>query len=64
MLHLMYVRFLTMALHDLGYLEFAEPFKRFRDNGTITKDGAKISKSKGNIVNPDNDIAPGLVNYC
>ena len=56
-LHLMYVRFLTMALHDLGHLEFAEPFKRFRANGTITKDGAKISKSRGNIINPDNYIA-------
>jgi leucyl-tRNA synthetase len=52
-LHLMYVRFITMALHDLGYLEFSEPFTRFRANGTITKDGAKISKSKGNVVNPD-----------
>jgi leucyl-tRNA synthetase len=56
-LHLMYVRFITMALHDLGYLEFSEPFKRFRANGTITKDGAKISKSKGNIINPDDYIA-------
>jgi len=56
-LHLMYVRFITMALHDLGYLDFAEPFKRFRANGTITKDGAKISKSKGNVVNPDGYIA-------
>jgi leucyl-tRNA synthetase len=55
-LHLMYVRFITMALHDLGYLEFEEPFKRFRANGTITKDGAKISKSKGNVVNPDDYI--------
>ncbi len=55
-LHLMYVRFLTMALHDLGHLEFEEPFKRFRANGMITKDGAKISKSKGNIVNPDTYI--------
>jgi len=55
-LHLMYVRFLTMALHDLGHLEFEEPFKRFRANGMITKDGAKISKSKGNIVNPDDYI--------
>ncbi len=55
-LHLMYVRFITMALHDLGYLEFEEPFKRFRANGTITKDGGKISKSKGNIVNPDDYI--------
>ena len=52
-LHLMYVRFIAMALHDLGHLDFAEPFKRFRANGTITKDGAKISKSRGNIINPD-----------
>jgi len=42
-----------MALHDLGHLPFTEPFKRFRANGTITKDGAKISKSRGNIINPD-----------
>src|SRR5260221_12373352 len=50
-------RFMTMALHDLGHLEFAEPFKRFRANGTITKNGAKISKSKGNVGNPDHYIA-------
>ena len=56
-LHLMYARFIAMALHDLGYLEFEEPFKRFRANGTITRDGAKISKSKGNVVNPDDYIA-------
>ncbi|HET8850983.1 MAG TPA: leucine--tRNA ligase [Ktedonobacteraceae bacterium] len=56
-LHLMYVRFITMALHDLGHLDFAEPFKRFRANGTITKDGAKISKSRGNVINPDGYIA-------
>jgi len=55
-LHLMYSRFITMALHDLGYLPFDEPFKRFRAHGTITKDGAKISKSRGNIVNPDEYI--------
>jgi leucyl-tRNA synthetase len=55
-LHLMYARFITMALHDLGFLEFSEPFKRFRANGTITKGGAKISKSKGNVVNPDDYI--------
>ncbi|MGZ3623303.1 MAG: leucine--tRNA ligase, partial [Ktedonobacteraceae bacterium] len=55
-LHLMYTRFITMALHDLGYLDFSEPFKRFRANGTITKGGAKISKSKGNVVNPDDYI--------
>jgi leucyl-tRNA synthetase len=56
-LHLMYVRFVTMALHDLGHLEFSVPFKRFFANGTITKDGAKISKSRGNVVNPDDYIA-------
>jgi leucyl-tRNA synthetase len=52
-LHLMYTRFICMALHDLGYLEFAEPFKRFRAHGILLKNGAKISKSKGNVVNPD-----------
>ena len=52
-LHLLYARFITMALHDMGYVPFEEPFPRFRANGTITKDGAKISKSRGNVVNPD-----------
>jgi leucyl-tRNA synthetase len=52
-LHLLYSRFLTMALHDLGHLDFAEPFVHFRANGTITRDGGKMSKSKGNIVSPD-----------
>ncbi len=56
-LHLMYSRFITMALHDLGFLEFAEPFKRFRAHGTIVKDGAKMSKSRGNVVVPDDYIA-------
>ena len=55
-LHLMYTRFITMALHDLGHLPFDEPFKRFRAHGTITKNGAKISKSRGNIINPDEYI--------
>ena len=52
-LHLMYARFLTMALHDLGLIGFSEPFRRFRAHGLITKDGAKMSKSRGNVVNPD-----------
>ncbi|MEJ2205861.1 MAG: leucine--tRNA ligase [Gemmatimonadota bacterium] len=52
-LHLMYSRFLTMALHDLGYLDFEEPFTVFRAHGLITHDGAKMSKSKGNVVIPD-----------
>jgi leucyl-tRNA synthetase len=55
-LHLMYTRFLCMALHDIGHLHFEEPFKRFRAHGLIIKDGAKMSKSKGNIVNPDQYI--------
>jgi leucyl-tRNA synthetase len=52
-LHLLYSRFITLALHDLGYLPFEEPFERFRAHGHITKDGAKMSKSHGNVVNPD-----------
>ena len=52
-LHLMYTRFVTMALHDIGLLPFEEPFKKFRAHGLIIKDGAKMSKSRGNVVNPD-----------
>jgi leucyl-tRNA synthetase len=52
-LHLMYTRFITMALHDIGVLDFDEPFKKFRAHGLIIKDGAKMSKSRGNVVNPD-----------
>jgi leucyl-tRNA synthetase len=52
-LHLLYSRFITMALHDLGYLEFEEPFTRFRSHGLLVKDGGKMSKSRGNVVNPD-----------
>jgi leucyl-tRNA synthetase len=52
-LHLMYARFITMALKDLGHVGFEEPFPRFRAHGTIVKDGAKMSKSRGNVVVPD-----------
>ncbi|MDA1337302.1 MAG: class I tRNA ligase family protein [bacterium] len=52
-LHLLYTRFITMALKDMGHIEFEEPFKKFRAHGLITKEGAKMSKSKGNVVNPD-----------
>ncbi|HOY24926.1 MAG: leucine--tRNA ligase [Mesotoga sp.] len=52
-LHLMYSRFIAMALHDMGYLSFEEPFASFRGHGLIIKDGEKMSKSKGNIVNPN-----------
>ncbi len=56
-LHLLYSRFLAMVLKDLGHLEFEEPFTRFRAHGLIIKDGAKMSKTKGNVVNPDDYIA-------
>ncbi|MDH3497929.1 MAG: class I tRNA ligase family protein, partial [Gemmatimonadota bacterium] len=56
-LHLMYARFITLVLHDLGHLPFEEPFTRFRAHGTIVKDGAKMSKSRGNVVVPDEHIA-------
>ena len=52
-LHLMYARFITMALHDMGLLEFEEPFTRFRAHGIIVKGGAKMSKTKGNVIVPD-----------
>ena len=55
-LHLMYSRFVTMALHDWGFLDFDEPFTRFYAHGLVIKNGAKMSKSKGNVVNPDEYI--------
>ncbi|HYC30776.1 MAG TPA: leucine--tRNA ligase, partial [Gemmatimonadales bacterium] len=56
-LHLLYARFVTMVLHDLGHLHFDEPYRRFRAHGLIVKDGAKMSKSRGNVVVPDEYIA-------
>jgi len=52
-LHLLYSRFIAMAFHDQGLLSFDEPFTRFRAHGLLIKEGAKMSKSKGNVVNPD-----------
>ncbi|MGD8866129.1 MAG: leucine--tRNA ligase [Gemmatimonadales bacterium] len=52
-LHLMYSRFITMALHDLRHLPFEEPYKKFRKHGLIVREGAKMSKSRGNVVIPD-----------
>jgi leucyl-tRNA synthetase len=52
-LHLLYSRFLAMVLHELGHVHFDEPFTRFRAHGLIVKDGAKMSKSRGNVVIPD-----------
>jgi leucyl-tRNA synthetase len=51
-LHLMYARFFTKALADLGYLGFQEPFARLFTQGMITREGAKMSKSRGNVVSP------------
>jgi leucyl-tRNA synthetase len=56
-LHLLYSRFVTMCLKDLGHLEFEEPYQRFRAHGLLIKDGAKMSKSRGNVVIPDEYIA-------
>jgi leucyl-tRNA synthetase len=55
-LHLLYSRFVTMVLHDAGHLEFEEPFTKFRAHGMIIREGAKMSKSRGNVVNPDEYI--------
>ncbi len=55
-LHLLYSRFVTMALKDMGFIDFEEPFTRFYAHGLVIKDGAKMSKSKGNVVNPDEYI--------
>jgi leucyl-tRNA synthetase len=55
-LHLLYARFLTMVLHDMGHLHFEEPFTKFRAHGLIIRDGAKMSKTKGNVVIPDDYI--------
>ena len=52
-LHLLYARFYTKFLKDIGVVDFDEPFLRLFNQGMITKDGAKMSKSKGNVVSPD-----------
>ena len=53
-MHLLYARFITKALRDMGYLNFDEPFKSLVHQGIILgPDGFKMSKSKGNVVNPD-----------
>ncbi len=55
-LHLLYVRFMAMVFHDWKMVDFDEPFKKFRAHGLLIKDGAKMSKSKGNVINPDEYI--------
>ena len=57
-MHLLYARFFTKALRDMGYLNFDEPFKALRHQGTILgPDGLKMSKSKGNTISPDEYIS-------
>ncbi|WP_419780918.1 leucine--tRNA ligase [Maridesulfovibrio sp.] len=52
-LHLLYARFFTKILRDEGYTELSEPFKNLLTQGMVLKDGAKMSKSKGNVVDPN-----------
>ncbi|MBE3592265.1 MAG: leucine--tRNA ligase [Thermoanaerobacter sp.] len=56
-MHLLYARFVTKALRDLGYLDFDEPFKSLVHQGTILgPDGTRMSKSRGNVISPDEYI--------
>lgn len=55
-MHLIYARFVMMALKDFGVVSHAEPFKRLVHQGLITNQGAKMSKSKGNVVSPDDFV--------
>jgi leucyl-tRNA synthetase len=55
-LHLLYARFFTKVIYDLGLIHFEEPFQHLFNQGMVTLNGAKMSKSKGNVVNPDDII--------
>jgi leucyl-tRNA synthetase len=56
-MHLFYSRFFIKALRDMGLVNFGEPFTRLFNQGTITADHQKMSKSKGNVVNPDKYVS-------
>ncbi len=55
-MHLMYARFFTKVLYDLNMIDFDEPFQKLIHQGVITNKGAKMSKSRGNVINPDDYI--------
>ena len=56
-MHLLYARYFTKVLRDLGYVNSTEPFKRLLTQGMVIKDGSKMSKSKGNVVDPDDIVS-------
>ena len=56
-MHMIYARFFVKALNDLGLVGFREPFKRFFGNGWVKSGGSKMSKSKGNVIGPDELVA-------
>ena len=56
-LHLLYSRFFTKVLHDAGMTEAVEPFDKLLTQGMVLKDGSKMSKSKGNVVSPEELVA-------
>ena len=56
-LHLLYARFFTKALHDLGHIDFTEPFTRLKSQGMVVAGGAKMSKSRGNVIEPRDVVA-------
>ena len=62
-MHLIYSRFMNMFLYDIGIIPEEEPFKKLVHQGMITMDGHKMSKSKGNVVNPDDYDQDYLRNY-
>jgi leucyl-tRNA synthetase len=56
-MHLLYVRFFTKAIRDIDLIDFGEPFKKLFNQGILIKEHMKISKSRGNVVNPDEYVA-------
>ncbi|MFT4569262.1 MAG: leucyl-tRNA synthetase [Candidatus Binatia bacterium] len=56
-MHLLYSRFFTRVLRDLGYVDLDEPFENLLTQGMVIKDGSKMSKSKGNVVDPDEIVS-------